>query len=109
MLIEFNAIESGFSDGLGGASGDHYYVVFGLQGDSQDGKDVYFEFDDQINGGVNLVSQIVVSHSDVTFTLLNSATIRAIRNMDDAGWSKFLQCITETFEPQIVQASGRYE
>ena len=111
MSFEFAATESGFNDGLGGASsseaeGEYHYIFFGRQTDSQHPKNsgTYFEFDDQINGGVNLVRRIVIRDGDVTFTLTNSVTIRVIRKRDDIGWQELLRGIAESFEPELIQA-----
>jgi hypothetical protein len=111
MSFEFTATESGFADGFGGASNsededDYHYVLFGRQTDAQhpENSGAYFEFDDQINGGVNLVRKIAVTNCHVTFILTEFKTIRVIRMMDDIGWQEFLRGITESFEPELIQA-----
>ena len=88
MSFEFSATESGFTDGLGGASNsaaddEYHYILFGRQMDSQhpEASGTYFECDDQINGGINLVERIAITNSEVTFALTNSEAIRVIRRV----------------------------
>ena len=111
MLVEFFAMETGFADGVGGASNaaaddEAHYVLFGRQRDSQhpelDG--VYFEFDDQINGNVNVVRQVIIAKSAVTFELKDSNVIRVIRTTDDVNWNSFVGGVTDTFDSDIVKA-----
>jgi len=52
MPLDFTATESGFDNGMGGASNaagadDLHYVLFGKDGDG-----VYFEYDDQIHDSI---------------------------------------------------------
>lgn len=72
----FVATEAGFAGGVGGASNaedsaDYHYVLFGRQTDSQNPEcsGVYFEFDGQIQGGVNRVGAITVADGWVSFEL----------------------------------------
>lgn len=109
MSFEFSATELGFTDGLGGASnsaaeGEYHYILFGRQMDSQDPETLatYFEFDDQINGGINLVERITIAENEVTFSLTNSETIRVIRQTDDSSWQQFLRGIAESFAPERI-------
>ena len=88
--MEFVATESGFEHGMGGASNaagtaDYHYVLFGRQTDAQhrECSGVYFEFDDQIHGGVDRVGAIAVTDDRVSFEL------RMVRVLSsDAVWRR---------------------
>jgi hypothetical protein len=74
--MRFSATEVGFDNGLGGASNgagteEYHYVLFGIQNDEQHqhNSGVYFEFDDQINGGIDQLKRIIVRHRSVEFRL----------------------------------------
>jgi hypothetical protein len=108
--MEFTATECGFDNGLGGASNaankrDYHYVLFGRQTDKQhpEFSGVYFEFDDQINGAANCVSQVVIRDGAVDFGLKDGRKISVLRGMMAAQWDKFLSGVRDTFENEIVQ------
>ena len=102
MPLNFTATESGFDDGMGGASNaaesdPQHYVLFGKDDDG-----VYFEYDDQIHGGVDQVVQISVLPDHVVFVLRDSDKITVRRQMDDAAWNDFIAGVRRTFPPAIV-------
>ena len=102
MPIDFTATECGFDNGLGGASNsagcdEHHYVLFGRDGDG-----VYFEYDDQIHGGIGQVVGIQVSPAFVEFSLTDGNKITVRKEMDDAKWSDFISGIRDAFSPTIV-------
>ena len=102
MPLDFTAMEIGFDDGMGGASNaaganDLHYVLFGKDGDG-----VYFEFDDQIHGGVDQVAGITVQPDRVVFTLNDRNTITVRRNTDDLKWSEFLAGLRDAFPAALV-------
>jgi hypothetical protein len=103
MLIDFAATEAGFDNGLGGASnaqstGEPHYVLFGKDGDG-----VYFEYDDQIHGGVDQVAQVSVHADHVVFTLRDSGVITVRRQMEDGPWSDFIDGVRRTFPATLVE------
>ena len=102
MTLDFAATESGFADGMGGASnaagaGDQHYVLFGKDGDG-----VYFEYDDQIHGGVDQVLQIHVHPDRVVFALRDASVITVRRQMEDRPWSEFIAGVSRTFPPAFL-------
>ena len=107
--MEFTATESGFEDGMGGASNaadtkDYHYVLFGRQTDDQHPKcsGVYFEFDDQIHGSVDSVTRVVVADDVVEFELKDQQKIVVRRGMGEPQWSGFLRGIYDVFSDDIV-------
>ena len=107
--MEFTATESGFENGLGGASNsagasDHHYVLFGRQVDDQhpDQSGVYFECDDQIHGKVDCVTKIVIQDGLVEFKLRDQEAIMVRRGMEASQWDSFLKGIHEVFGSDIV-------
>jgi hypothetical protein len=108
--MEFTATESGFDNGIAGASNgmeteDHHYVLFGRQTDGQhpECNGIYFEFDDQIHGSVNCVTRIKITAEGVEFKLKDGMTIVVRRGMGEQQWSEFLRRIHEVFRDDIVQ------
>lgn len=96
MSLDFTATESGFDNGLGGASNtagsdEQHYVLFG-----KDGEGVYFEYDDQIHGDIDQVVQISVGPDRVVFTLRDATTITVRRQMDDRPWNEFVAGVRHT-------------
>ncbi|MDR2187627.1 MAG: hypothetical protein LBE62_06165 [Azonexus sp.] len=111
MSFKFDATETGFSDGLGGASNsagadDYHYIVFGRQIDSQhpENSGAYFEFDDQANGGINIVKKIVIIDDNVVFMLIDSSIIQVFCKTDRNSWQDFLCGIDESFDSEIIHA-----
>jgi hypothetical protein len=109
-MVEFIATEAGFADGLGGAANaddttGYHYVLFGRQSDEQcqENSGVYFEYDDQINGGVNIVKNVAIADSEVIFKLNNELTIVVRQNTANAEWQAFLQGLQDVFESYIAQ------
>jgi hypothetical protein len=107
--MEFTATESGFEDGMGGASNaagaaDYHYVLFGRQTDGQhpECSGVYFEFDDQIYGGVDRVGAIAVTDDRVSFELRDGQRIVVRRGMEVPQWSGFLKGIHDAFGDDII-------
>jgi len=103
--MEFTATESGFEDGMGGASNaagtkDYHYVLFGR--DPEDNS-VYFEFDDQIHGSVDAVTRVVIAEESVEFELKDHQTILVRRGMAQPQWNGFLQGIHDAFGADIIQ------
>jgi hypothetical protein len=104
--MHFSASEVGFSEGLCGASnaqgiGPSHYVLFGLQQDDQhpDNSGVYFEYDDQINGSVNGVDQVVLSDKKVKFLLADGTSILVQCGVKEQEWAIFIGGIESVFEP----------
>lgn len=102
MPLDFLATESGFDNGLGGASnaagvGEQHYVLFGKDGDG-----IYFEYDDQIHGGIGQVAHVSIHSDHVVFRLHDLNTITVRRKTEDAPWSEFIAGIRRTFPPAIV-------
>ena len=102
MPLDFDATECGFDNGMGGASsaagtGEPHYVLFGRDGDG-----VYFEYDDQIHGGVDQVTHISVYPDGVVFGLRDRETIIVRKQMGDAQWGEFIAGIRRTFPPGTV-------
>lgn len=102
MPLDFTATEIGFEDGVGGASnaagtGEPHYVLFG-----RDGGGVYFEYDDQIHGGVDQVAGVSVHRDQMDFTLVDQTVITVRRQADDPKWSEFLGGLRAVFPPGMV-------
>ena len=102
MPLDFTATEIGFDNGMGGASnaagtGEPHYVLFGRDGDG-----VYFEYDDQIHGGVDRVAGVSVRRDNVVFTLTDRTTITVRRQADDPKWPEFLGGLRAVFPPGMV-------
>lgn len=90
MPFDFTATECGFENGLGGASNaagadEYHYVLFGKDGDG-----VYFEYDDQINGGVGQVVGVEIEADRVVFALTDGEKITVCRQMNAAKWAEFI-------------------
>ncbi len=107
--MEFFATESGFENGMGGASNaagtaDYHYVLFGRQIDQQhpECSGVYFEFDDQIHGAVDGVAAIAVTNDRASFELRDGQRIVVERGMAESQWSGFLRGIHDAFGDEIV-------
>jgi len=86
--MEFTATESGFEDGMGGASNEagtagYHYVLFGRQTDEQhpECSGVYFEFDDQIHGAVDCITRVAIADELVRFELRDGQKIVVRRGM----------------------------
>jgi hypothetical protein len=108
--MEFTATESGFEDGMGGASNaagtkDYHYVLFGRSTDEQHPElnGVYFEFDDQIHGAVDCVARIVVAEAVVEFHLKDTQKIVVRRGMEESQWSAFLRGVHDAFGKEFIQ------
>ncbi|MCA9028939.1 MAG: hypothetical protein KDA86_27300 [Planctomycetaceae bacterium] len=107
--MEFVATESGFADGMGGASNaagtaDYHYVLFGPDTDEQHAErsGVYFEFDDQIHGAVDCVTAVAIAEDHVSFELRDGQRIIVRRGMKDSQWSGFLRGIQDAFGDDII-------
>jgi hypothetical protein len=107
--MEFTATESGFEDGMGGASNaagtaDYHYVLFGRQTDEQhpERSGVYFEFDDQIHGAVDCITRVAIADDSVRFELRDGQKIVVRRGMPEPQWSGFLRGIHDAFGYEIV-------
>jgi hypothetical protein len=105
MLIEFDATEMGFNDGVGGASNAkssaaYHYFLFGKQVDPQHSwnSGIYFEFDGQQNGGVNRVASVILAQDGAQLRLHTGDIISVRRTADDASWQKFIEGVDEVFE-----------
>jgi hypothetical protein len=110
--MEFTATESGFKDGLGGASNsaataDYHYVLFGHQTDDQhpEYSGIYFEFDDQINGSVDCVTKITITNGVVEFMFKDGKKIVVRRGMEESPWSEFLRGIYDVFGDGLVRSA----
>ena len=102
MPFDFTATECGFDNGLGGASNsmgtdEYHYVLFGKDGDG-----VYFEYDDQIHGGIDLVAGVEIESARVVFTLKDGQKITVRKQMNDAKWSEFVAGVRGAFASGIV-------
>ena len=107
--MEFTATESGFDDGMGGASNaagtpDYHYVLFGRQTDEQhpECSGVYFEFDDQIHGSVGSVSRVAIADGVVRFELRDGQSVVVRRGMAEPQWTGFLRGIHEAFGHEVI-------
>ena len=107
--MEFVATESGFEDGMGGASNaagtaDYHYVLFGRDIDEQhpERSGVYFEFDDQIHGAVDIVTAVAIVDDSVRFELRAGQKIVVRRGMAETQWSGFLRGIHNAFRDEII-------
>ena len=107
--MEFTATESGFEDGMGGASNaaetqDYHYVLFGRHSDEQHPEctGVYFEFDDQIHGAVDGVTGVAIADDLVTFELRDGQKIVVRRGMGEPQWDGFLKGIRDAFENDTI-------
>ena len=105
MGVEFTATEAGFDRGIGGASNarsseTYHYLLFGQQTLRQhpEYNGIYFEVDHQNQGGVNLVTRVVVSPESVRFQLDTGDAVLVRCGVDDEQWRRFLQGIHEVFE-----------
>ena len=112
MLTEFTATEMGFKDGLGGASNSkasapYHYILFGKQVDPQHAwnSGIYFEFDNQRNGGVNRVAKVLLAESEAHFSLQDQHVILVRRAQDDDGWQKFVKGVHEVFGELVERAA----
>ena len=108
--MEFVATESGFEDGMGGASNvtgtaDSHYVLFGRDTDEQrpERNGVYFEFDDQIHGAVDCVTEVSIADDSVRFELRDGQKIVVRRGMAEPQWSGFLRGIHDAFGDDIIR------
>lgn len=106
MHLDFTAFESGFDNGLGGASnaaadGTLHYVLFG-----KDGGGAYFEYDDQVHGAVDQVCRIDLHGDRVTFALVDGGSVTVRREVDDGQWHEFLEGIRSVFAPGVVNDAG---
>ena len=108
--MEFTATESGYDNGLGGASNSkgtesYHYVLFGQQTDDQhpENSGIYFEFDDQIHGSVNCVARVVIADEFVEFELKDQKKIKVRRCMGDSHWNRFLNGIHDVFGDSMIQ------
>ena len=102
MPLDFTAAQIGFDNRVGGTSNaasadDLHYVLFGKDGDG-----VYFEYDDQIHGGVDQVGGISVHPDHGIFTLIDRNTITVRRQAGDPKWLEFLGSLRDVFPPAIV-------
>ena len=107
--MEFTATESGFENGIGGASNaadgaGYHYVLFGRQTDEQHSEcnRVYFEFDDQSHGAVDCITRIATADDLVTFELRDGQRIVVRCGMAESEWSEFLRGIHDAFGDEIV-------
>jgi hypothetical protein len=108
--MEFIATESGFEEGMGGASNgagtaDYHYVLFGWDTDEQhpERSGVYFEFDDQIHGALDCVAAVAIADDCVSFQLQDGQKIVVRRGMAEPQWSSFLKGIYDAFGDEIVR------
>lgn len=108
--MEFTATESGFKDGLGGASNsaataDYHYVLFGRQTDDQhpEYSGIYFQFDSQVNGAVNCVTKIGIGNGIVEFVFKDGKKIVVKRSLEESQWSEFLRGIYDVFGDGFIQ------
>lgn len=107
--MEFTATESGFKDGMGGASNaadtpNYHYVLFGRQTDDQhpEFSGIYFEFDDQLHSSVNSVNRVIVGQDSVVFELKHHPKIVIRRGTRSPQWRKFVRGIREVFGDEMV-------
>jgi hypothetical protein len=108
--MRFDATEAGYKDGLGGASNSksrakYHYILFGQQEDNQhpSNSGIYFEYDDQLNGSVNSVKQVLVSETPAKFVLADTTEILVGNDVTKSEWEDFLQGIDAVFGPEHVR------
>ena len=114
MRIAFDATELGVSNGLCGASNGadstaYHYVLFGQQSDTQhpENSGVYFEYDDQANGGVDAVVGIEIAAPSVSFVLANGDELIVRRRVAVADWESFLKGLRDVFDQPAVRIEHR--
>ncbi len=103
-IVIFEATEAGLQNGVAGASnsketGNQHYLLFGKQEDPQHAwnSGMYFEFDGQQNGGVNIVQEVVISGGRVVFWLKNGSRVEVGSAMDAESWAVFLAAVRKSF------------
>jgi hypothetical protein len=106
--VVFEATEAGLQNGLAGASnskdtGNQHYLLFGKQEDPQHSwnSGMYFEFDDQSNGGVNIVTGVVVQSGRIVFMLKSGSRVEVGSATDAASWESFIAAVRESFPTQL--------
>ncbi|MEW6158455.1 MAG: hypothetical protein AB1813_13565 [Verrucomicrobiota bacterium] len=112
--MKFVATEAGFKKGLGGASNSksaekYHYVLFGVQKDCQhpENTGIYFEFDDQRNGGINSIKAVVLSNKAVAFKLKGGKSIEIDCNVSAQEWNEFKRGIHAVFPKNTISSKTR--
>jgi hypothetical protein len=103
--MKFSATEAGFSKGLGGASNakgakedgaNYHYLLFGIQ-EVPGYEGIYFEYDGQQNGAVNIVQSVSFTNQKATFRLKRGKTIIVNRGVTTSQWLQFKKGIITVF------------
>ena len=107
--MRFTATEAGYKEGLGGASNSKslekfHYVLFGIQTDLQNSENggEYFEWDDQINGAINSVKEVVISENKVLFIINQGESIEINCNVSAEQWDELKQGLQTVFLRKVV-------
>ncbi len=107
--MRFTATEAGFKEGLGGASNSkssekYHYVLFGIQADLQDSENsgVYFEWDDQSNGAMNSVKEVVIGDKSVTIIMKEGESLEIKCNVSTEQWDELNQGLRTVFLRKMV-------
>ena len=107
--MKFTATEAGFREGLGGASNakgaeKYHYVLFGTQQDAQhpENSGVYFEYDDQTKGGVNVAKAVTIGEKFVIFKLRGGKLIEVNCNVSEDQWDDLQRGIRSVFPRNSV-------
>lgn len=107
--MKFEATQLGFDNGMGGASnadydGDLHYVLFGIEQDDElpEQSGVYFEYDDQINGGINKVQEVIIGNLSAEFLLKDGNSIAVDCRKCESQWDEFIVEIRKTFPEEMI-------
>ena len=100
--MKFKATEAGDDSGLCGASNsssedDYHYVLFGKDGDG-----IYFEFDDQANGKLNMIKEVLIDENSIEFILSNSDSITVVDGIGGSDWNDFLKGTKNIFKYELT-------
>jgi len=102
--MRFTATEAGFKEGLGGASNSknseqYHYVLFGIQTDLQNAENggEYFEWDDQSNGAINSVKEVVIGDKSVFFIMNEGESLEINCKLSAEQWDELKQGLRTVF------------
>jgi hypothetical protein len=106
--VVFEATEAGVQNGLAGASNskateNRHYLLFGKQEDPQHSwnSGMYFEFDDQSYGGVNIVKEVVIEGGRIVFLLKQGSRVEVGSATDSVSWESLIAAVKESFPAQL--------
>jgi len=87
----------------------YHYVLFGVQEDRQhpENSGIYFEYDDQSNGGVNSIKTVVLGNKAVVFKLKGGKSIEINCDVNTEEWNEFRQGIHTIFPKNTISSNTR--